>query len=379
MYLSRILTLGLIAGILLARPVHSATFTVGDPAPYAAALLMEPESGSVLFAYNPHVQRAPASTIKLLLQLIVMEQLESGRYSLEDRIRVSARASRMGGSQVFLKHGEEFTLLELFEAIIIASANDASVSVAEHIGGTAEGFVDMMNDRARTLGLKNTYSVNVHGLDNTPMDARNLTTAYDLALIARALVAYPEIMVWSSIRYKPFRDGQFMLYNTNRLIPQYAGLDGLKTGYTRRAGYCLVATAQRHDMRLISVILGAGSERSRNQETARLLSWGFNHFTRVPLVQSGQLMGTVQLGWGREPEVRVIAQETAHAVLTPAQEQQLTRTMELPQNRMAPVQEGEGLGRLMVSLGDSLLGEFDLVAATAVERMTLWERLTSWF
>jgi serine-type D-Ala-D-Ala carboxypeptidase (penicillin-binding protein 5/6) len=357
----------------------AATFAPGARPPYAAAVLMEAGTGALLFAHNAHTQRSPASTQKLLLELVVMDQVAAGRYSLEEEVLVSARASGIGGSQVFLKQGEVFHLEELMEAVIIPSANDACVALAEHVGGSVEGFVDMMNAQARDLDLAHTHCVNVHGLDDTPMDDRNLTTAHDLAQIARALIVYPRILSWSSTRYKPFRNGEFMLYTTNKLLGKYRGLDGLKTGYTRRAGSCLVATARRDSMRLIAVVLGARSERIRDREIARLLSWGFNNFSRVPLAQAGQLMGTVALDWGHEPEVRVITRDTAFAVLSPEQERLLARQMELVKERPAPVEAGDALGQLRITLGDSLLAVVDIVAEKSVGRMSVWEKMLSWF
>ncbi len=358
--------------------VDASTFDVGEKPPYAAAILVEAESGTVLFSYNSHVQRSPASTQKLLLELVTMNMVKAGKFSLQDSVHVSGRASNIGGSQVFLAHGEVFSLEELMEAVAIPSANDACVAIAEHIGGSVEGFVDMMNAQVQELGLQNTRSVNVHGLDDTPMSNRNLTTAYDLAQIARALLHYPVVLTWSSTRYKPFRDGEFMLYTTNKLLGRFQGLDGLKTGYTQRAGSCLVATAVRHEMRLISVILGARSERHRDRETRRLLSWGFNNFSRVPVITAGELMGKVALDWGLEPEVRALTSDTITAVLSPEQERELTRKLDLPAEVPAPIAEGSELGHLTISLGDSVLAEVAIIAAKSVGRMGLWEKLMSY-
>ena len=273
------LWVGICCGLVAAlRPSAAQTFDPGAEPAFAAAVLVEAESGAVLFAYHANAPRSPASTQKLLLQLVVMDLVKSGKFALDEPVRVSARASRMGGSQVFLKEGEAFSLNEMMEAISIPSANDACVAVAEHIGGSVKGFVDMMNQRADDLKLNGTRCVNVHGLDDTPKQSGNKTTAHDLAHITRGLLAHPEILAWSAVRYKPFRDGRFMLYNTNKLLGRFRGLDGIKTGYTKRAGSCLVATAERGDMRLISVILGGRSDKIRDAETRRLLSWGFNNF-----------------------------------------------------------------------------------------------------
>lgn len=360
-------------------PLQAADFNPGPKPPYAAAILLEAESGTVLFAHHPDLQRSPASTQKLVLELVVLELAKAGKISLEDSVLVSRRAARTGGSQVFLKRGEVFTLRELMEAAAIASANDACVAIAEHISGSTAGFVKLMNERAQSLGMHKTRVVNVHGLDNTPRGKGNLSTARDLSEIARALLAHPEALEWSSTRRKPFRNGKFTLRATNKLLGRFQGLDGLKTGYTRRAGSCLISTAMRHDMRLISVILGAPSTRVRNRETRRLLTWGFNNFSRVPIVETGELMGKVVLDWGIEPEVRVLAQDTVVAVLTSEQKKQIVRHLELPEEFPAPVAAGTELGKLKVSLGDSLLAVVPIHAEKSIGRMGLWDKLMTYF
>ena len=361
-------------------PLQAAVFDPGPKPSYAAAILLEAESGTVLFAHHPDLQRSPASTQKLVLELVVLELIKAGKISLEDSVSVSRRAARTGGSQVFLKRGEVFTLEELMEAVAIASANDACVAIAEHIAGSTASFVDLMNERAQSLGMQDTRCVNVHGLDNTPVGKGNLSTVRDLSKIARVLLAqHPEVLQWSSTRRKPFRNGKFMLRATNRLLGRFQGLDGLKTGYTRRAGSCLVSTATRHNMRLISVILGASSTSVRNRETRRLLSWGFNNFSRVPIVKTGELMGKVVLDWGIEPEVRVLAQDTVMAVLTSEQEKHIVRHLELPEELPAPVAAGDELGKLKVSLGDSLLAVVSIHAEKSIGRMGLWDKLMTYF
>ena len=361
-------------------PLQAAVFDPGPKPSYAAAILLEAESGTVLFAHHPDLQRSPASTQKLVLELVVLELIKAGKISLEDSVSVSRRAARTGGSQVFLKRGEVFTLEELMEAVAIASANDACVAIAEHIAGSTASFVDLMNERAQSLGMQDTRCVNVHGLDNTPVGKGNLSTVRDLSKIARVLLAqHPEVLQWSSTRRKPFRNGKFMLRATNRLLGRFQGLDGLKTGYTRRAGSCLVSTATRHNMRLISVILGASSTSVRNRETRRLLSWGFNNFSRVPIVKTGELMGKVVLDWGIEPEVRVLAQDTVVAVLTPEQEERIVCRLELPEELTAPVAAGDELGKLKVSLGDSLLAVVSIHAEKSIGRMGLWDKLMTYF
>ena len=350
-----------------------------DDMDFAAAILVEAETGTVLFEHNPHALRSPASTQKLLLLLVLMEAVADGKYSLEDSVTTSAWASRMGGSQVYLKQGEVFTLGQLMETITIASANDACVAVAEHVGGSVDGFVHMMNERAHALGLQNTMCVNVHGLDDTPGDDRNLTTASDLSRVALALLPHHPILKWAAVRYKPFRQGEFMLYTTNKLLGKYPDLDGLKTGYTTRAGFSLVATARRRDMRLVSVVMGSTAGKMRDRRTARLLSWGFNHFVKISVVEPGEQMGDVTIDWGLQPEVSAVTADTVVAVLTDGQRRRLKRKVDLPDELPAPVQKGDSLGVLSLTIGDSLLARVNLVAARSVERMSAWEMLMSYF
>ena len=362
-----------------APPALAQSPPVGDDPPFATAVLIEAETGTVLFDHNARAPRSPASTQKLLLQLVVLDAVAEGRFSLSDSVYTSAWASRMGGSQVFLKQGEIFTLGQLLESIAIVSANDACVAVAEHVGGTSEDFVLLKRDKAAELGCQETQFVNVHGLDDTPRGSGNRTSALDLSRIARSLLRHPKALEWSSIRIKPFRDGKFTLYTTNKLLGKVQGLDGLKTGWTERAGYCLVATARRRDMRLISVILGGDSVAERDRQTKRLLHWGFSNFAKLPIAQAGEHLGEVALDWGLEPLVKAVVADTVVAVLTPRQHRLLTQRVVLPPMLPAPVEEGDTLGTVDISLGDSLLAQVGLVADRSVGRMTYWEKLLSYF
>ncbi len=359
---------------------EAAAYNPGGQPPYAAAILIEASTGSVLYAYRPTLPRSPASTQKILLELVVMDYLAQGKCRLTDSVTVSARASRTGGSQVFLKQGEVLPLEELMHAIVLPSANDACVAVAEHLVGSVEKCAELMMARTRLIGLDDTYCVNVNGLDDTPEGQGNHTTAYDLSQIARTLInTYPQVLEWSSSTNLPFRNGRFMLHSTNKLLNQFEGLDGLKTGYTGRAGFCLVGTAQRRGMRLISVILGAPSERIRRRETARLLEWGFDNFNKAPLVLAGEPVAHVPISWGLETAVPVTSTDSVFAVLGPGQERQLVRQVDVPEAQSAPVKAGQRLGTLRVSLGDSLVAQIQLVAAQDVDRMDLLDRILSIF
>jgi len=355
-------------------------YEIVENPPFASALLVEAETGTVLFSYKPNLQRSPASTQKMLLSLVAMDKVKNGHYSLDDVVSVSARAAGMGGSQVFLAHNEIFTLGQLMEAVVIPSANDACVAVAEHMGGTVENFVQMMNEYAQNLGLKNTHCVNVHGLDDTPNNKRNLTTASDLAQIARSLIKYPQILELTSVRYKTFRNGQFMLYNTNNLLGKYKGLDGIKTGYTQRAGSCLVATALQKDFRLISIILGATSEKQREQETVKLLDWGFSKFSRVIIAEQDELItNKIIVDWGVSPTVETRLSTSFVAILNSQDKTSLKKEVFLPDRVEAPIKHGAQLGNLHISIRDSSLAKIPIVAALSIERMGLWEKFLSFF
>lgn len=364
---------------LLATASGAATYDVGRNPPFASALLVEAETGAVLFEYKADVRRSPASTVKVLLELVVMDAVAAGHLDLADSIRTSEWASQIGGSQVFLREGEVFPLNELLAAVAIASANDACGAIAEHVAGTSDAFVALMNDKARSLGLRVTRCVNVHGLDDTPDGEGNVTTARELATIARALLRHPQALGWSSQQVWPFRGGRFMLHSTNGLLGRFEGMDGLKTGYTGRARFNLVATAERRGMRLLSVILGARSERDRSRETARLLSWGFQSFVKEPIALGGESVGSVRLDWGLAPDVRVVVADTVVAVLTPEERRRVRRVVELPPLREAPVTAGDPIGVVRLSLDDRLLARVEVVAGDSVARMTLWEKLLSYF
>lgn len=342
-------------------------------------ILLDAESGHVLFAQEPHRQRPPASTVKTMLELVVMEAVRDGQVKLTDSIKVSANASRIGGSQVFLKEGEVFSLHDLMKAIVIASANDACVAVAEHVAGSVEGFVEMMNQKAEALGLKDSHFVNVHGLDEERVEEGNLTSAYDLSRIALELVNYPEILEWSSIPEAPFRGGTFTLRNTNKLIGQFAGMDGIKTGYTSKARFCLVGTAKRNDLRLVSVVMGLPSERSRFAETAKLLGVGFATYKRVVFARRGETVGTVVVEAGHEDSARVVASVDVGAVVKRGDEKRLKKVIEHREAIEAPISKGDTLATVKIVLGDTVLTTVAGVAEREIARAGFFERMLKIF
>ncbi len=243
---------------------------------------MEAGSGQILLAENPHLPWTPASLVKMMGILIVVEGVNRGELDWSEPVKTSAEASRMGGSQVFLKEGEVFTLEELMRAIAIGSANDACYAVAEHASGSVEAFVERMNERARELGMTATRYVNVHGLPPGRGREGNITNAYDYAILGRELVKHPKVLEWTSTRRTTFRDGSFILDNTNALIRSYPDADGLKTGYLASSRFNLVATAWRDGVRLIAVVLGAPTNGTRYSEARRMLTIGFEFYRNLP-------------------------------------------------------------------------------------------------
>lgn len=320
-----------------------------------SAILIEASTGTVLYEKNAHESRPPASIAKMMLELVVMREIEAERLSLQDSIRVSGSASKLGGSQVYLAQGESFTLEEMMEAIAVGSANDACVAVAEHIAGTPRGFVELMNREAELLGLESTVYKNVHGLDDDPAEI-NLTTAADIARLARELVRYPDVLRWSSTPKADFRGGAFLLQNTNELVGRFPGLDGLKTGYTSKAGFCLCATAQRDDLRFISVVLGCDSNRGRFRTTQELLGMGFGTFLPVEIVERGsELDAEVAIPGGKLPAVRPVAAHDLTVILTRPDDRLVTTRFVAAEDLRAPLEAWEPVGEYQVVIEDRVL------------------------
>jgi serine-type D-Ala-D-Ala carboxypeptidase (penicillin-binding protein 5/6) len=337
-----------------------------SPLPCASAILIEPRTNTILYEQDARERRAPASIVKMTLELVTMREVEAGKLALSDSVRASAWASKIGGSQVYLAEGEAFTLNELMQAIAIHSANDACVAVAEHIAGTTESFVQCMNQEVEALKLTDTHYINVHGLDDEP-GIGNYTTAYDISQIARELIRYPHILEWSSTVETPFRNGAFNLQNTNKLLGRFQGLDGLKTGYTVKAGFCLCATAQRQGMRLISVILGADSNPHRFQETAGLLGAGFNSYSPVTVCRAGEKLGDEVPIKGAKPKtLQGVGQREVTLVVSRPDDRRLKKEFIPAKALRAPLKAGAPVGMLKISSGDTVLAEVPVVAGADI-------------
>ncbi len=279
-----------------------------------SAILIDQNSGKILYKKNKDEQLPMASMTKIMSMLLIMENISNGNIKYTDTVIISKNASSMGGSQVFLQEGEEYKVEDLLKCIAVSSANDAVVAMAEKIGGSVDAFVELMNQKVNELGLKNTHFSNPHGLDNE----NHYSSAYDMAMLGKELLKYPDILKFTSIYedYLTKPDGsQIWLVNTNRLVRFYEGVDGLKTGFTTDAGYCLTATAKRNDLRLISVVMKSETADTRSKDTATLLSYGFNSFKNHLIYSKDEVLGTVKILNGKKDNVNVYLKEDATILL----------------------------------------------------------------
>jgi len=344
---------------------------------FATAILVDATTGLVLAAKNPDIVHQPASMLKMMTELIVLERVSEGDIAFTDTITVSARASRMGGSQVYLAHGEVFSVEELLAALAIHSANDAAVALAEHTAGSVEAFVDLMNDRAHRLGMTSSEFHSVHGLPPGRGQKPDMTTARDMAIMGRALMAHPEALEWSSQATAPFRDGEFTLYNPNKLVGKYRGLDGLKTGYHGRAGYCVTATAVQKGIRLLSVVMGCPTDRGRATETTRLLSYGFNQYTSVTVLAKDDVPveDAVPVAGGKAARVGVAYADELVVQVPRDRSGEVTLSHQIESPLAAPVAQGEKVGQVVARLGEYVVGRVDLLATETVEEGNWFHRL----
>ena len=341
------------------RRVHKATHskhaaraaTSGGPL-YRGALLEDADSGRVLMAYNADMEWPPASMAKMMNLLVAQEQINSGRFNGNDPVRISERAAHTGGSRVGIKEGEVYPLRELMKAALVKSANDAAVAVAEKIGGSVEAMVRMMNERAQQLGMTHTLYQTVDGLPPRPTHDADRTTAYDLAIVGRAIIRETNLLMWSSQEHMDFDNGVAILNNTNHLIGHFEGCDGLKTGFTYQAGFNVTTTAKRDNMRLIAVILGAPSNAQRFAQAAKLMNWGFDEFTAVSLLKSGQPI-PVQVQVHQGPLIQPVAANDLKLVVRKADASSVRVVYDVAPAIDGPVTTGEPLGRAIAQDGQA--------------------------
>jgi len=353
-------------------PAHAA-----DAPPLAvdakAACIMEAESGNILFENKSHDRLAPASVTKVMTILLIYDAIAEGKIGMDDIVTVSEHAATMGGSQVFLEPMEKQSVRDLTKSIVIASANDAAVAMAEFLGGSEDGFVAMMNQKAQALGMANTSFQNACGLDADG----HFTSAHDIALMSRELwIKHPEAFEYTTtwmdtITHSTARgDSTFGLTNTNKLVRWYEGATGLKTGSTGKAGYCLSGTAERDGMKLIAVVLGASAPTTRFQEVMKMLDYGFAHFKVVCGDAAGTVVGEIPVAKSKRTSVPVIVQDKVSAVAAKGNDE-VTSALSLREDVAAPVAVGDVVGEIVYTYGGQELGRSPVIAAEDAERSTV--------
>lgn len=337
-----------------------------------SAILMEKETGTVIYEKEADKIMEPASVTKVMTILLIVEAVENGTLTLDDMITCSTRASSMGGSQVYLKEGEQMTLHDMLKSIVVSSANDAAVAVAEHMHGSEAGFVAKMNERAKELGMVNTNFNNCTGLMD---DAQHVTTARDIAIMSRELISHDMIKEYTTIWMDTIRNGEFGLSNTNKLIRYYEGATGLKTGFTSRSMYCLSATAERDGVEYIAVIMHGETSAKRFEDAKTLLSYGFANYALANTAPA-DVIPPLPVTLGKTKTVQPIAAETPKLLLPKAEAGNISVNVELCDEVSAPVCVGDKLGQVTVSSDSGVLCTYDLVASSDVPRLTFFEIFT---
>ena len=337
-----------------------------------SAILMDAATGQVLYEKNSHERLRPASVTKVMTLLLVMEALDEGRLSWDQKVTASAAAAAKGGSQVYLEEGEQMTMDEMLKSVVVSSANDCATALAEAVAGSEAAFVEMMNERAAELGMEDTHFVNCTGLDDEPEAEEHLTSAYDIAVMSRELLSHEKIKEYTTIWMDTVRDGQFGLANTNKLIRFYEGAKGLKTGYTSSAGHCLSASAERDGMELIAVVLHCSSSTERFESAKALLDYGFANYALVT-PQVPEELGPVPVVLGNAQTVMPVLETPEPILLDKGLQSQVETAVELVESVEAPVAQGQKLGQLTVTAGGQVVATIPIVAAEAVEQMTWWQ------
>ena len=364
--MKRMFPMILLLALLLCVPVRADELTLDAP----SALLMEKQTGTVLFAKDEHTPREPASVTKVMTLLLTMEAVDSGALSYDDAVTGSAHAASMGGSQIWLKEGEQMRVEDLIKAVCVVSGNDAAVALGEHLAGSEEAFVTRMNELAKELGMNDTHFVNCTGL---PAEG-HVTSAYDIALMSRELVLHhPDIRRFTTIWMDSLRDGQSMLVNTNKLVRFYPGATGLKTGSTSTAKYCISATAEKDGMELIAVILGGSTSDKRFADAKALLNYGFASYSLVTAAPESPLPA-VPVTLGTQKTVQTVLTPDNALLLEKNRAGGLTQSLALPETLEAPIEAGEPLGTLDIfDAGGTAVASLPLLAGESVARVTWWQ------
>ncbi len=337
-----------------------------------SAILIEATTGKILYEKNSHERYAPASMTKIMSMILIIENIEKGKLKWNDTLVTSEHAASMGGSQIFLQPNEKMSVKDLFKAVAIGSANDATVVFAERIAGTEDKFVKMMNDKAKSLGLKDTNFKNAVGLDT----ANHYSSAYDMAFMARELVKHEKIFEFTTIYEDYLRqntDNKFWLVNTNKLIKTYEGADGLKTGYTKEAGYCLTATAKKDNMRLISTIMGSSDSKTRNSNTSTLLDYGYNSYEMQVEVEKGKTVSSKKILKAKDENVKIVPVDDASVLVERGNEKEaLNYEIKLDKLKL-PIKKGQKVGILKLKDGNKVISKVELTVKKDVKKASIIE------
>ena len=345
-----------------------------------AAILIDEFSGNVLYSHNAHEKLRPASVTKVMSLLLIMEALDGGRISLTDSVPCSENAHSMGGSQIWLDTTECLSVNDMIKSMCVVSANDCTVAMAEFIAGSEESFVQMMNAKAKELGMNDTTFENCHGID----EDGHVTSAYDIALMSRELLKnHPKIKDYTTIWMDSIREGKSQLVNTNKLIRNYKGATGLKTGSTSLALYNLSASATRDDLSLIAVIMKAPSTKVRFSEATKLLDYGFANYSCKSFGKKDNIVTSASVNKGINPEVNLVLENDANILLKKGSDSNIEQNLSLNENIQAPVHKGDILGKVTYTLNNEQLLEINLLANSDIEKNTLWNLTTNlyskWF
>ena len=337
-----------------------------------SAIMIEASTGEILFEKNSHEKLHPASMTKMMSMLLIMENIENGNLSWDEMITVSENASSMGGSQILLETNEQMSVEDLFKGIAVASGNDAVVALAERVAGTEDEFIKMMNEKAKELGLQDTNFKNPHGLD----DANHYSSSYDMSLIAKELVKHEKVLEFSSIYEDYLRKGtdkEIWLVNTNKLVKFYDGVDGLKTGYTKEAGYCLTATAMKNNMRIITVVMGEEDSKTRNSETTEMLNYSFSKYELETLLSTNSSLGKKKIDKTLEENVTLVPTENVTSLNQKgSKKKNLTYEVHV-EDLKAPIKKGDVVGTLTIKEDGKKVREVDITVNKDVKKANYLE------
>ena len=350
-------------GAMTAEPLRDGDIDITAP----SAILMEKSTGEILYEKDAHRKIFPASVTKVMTMLLIVEDIEAGKISLEDTVTASERAASFGGSCVYLEEGEQMSVSDMLKCIAVVSANDCAVAMAEHLSGTEQVFVERMNKRAEELGLENTHFTGCTGLFD---DGEHYTTAYDVAVMSRELIRHDLIKEYTTIWMDSLRGGEFGLANTNKMLKTYNGITGLKTGTTSKAGVCISASAERNGLRLIAVVLGASSGKERFESATALLDYGFANYENVTPQLPENAPETITVSHGTASEVELCYSTPQRFLMPKNTAEPLTATLELPQKLSAPVESGTLLGTVQLASGGEVLARFPVTAAQGVDALS---------